>query len=113
MSYTSFYIAREENKYIELLPAPLLREQDKLVFMLKEWTTASAIQIRLLSPKTWQDDKMFEKSYKMDLQSYYYAISNVRIAARCATEHSTMPSTTFILYYIDNPLTIGSHTCAV
>ena len=43
--------------------------------MLKEWTTASAIQIRLLSPKTWQDDKMFEKNDKMDLQSYYYAIS--------------------------------------
>ena len=34
---------------------PLLREQDKLVFMLKEWTTASAIQIRLLSPKTWRE----------------------------------------------------------
>ena len=81
--------------------------------MLKEWTTASAIQIRLLSPKTWQDDKMFERNDKMDLQSYYYALSNVGIAARCVTEHSTMPSTTFILYYIDNPLTIGSHTCAV
>ena len=46
---------------------------------LQEWSTASAIQIRLISPNTFGDEQFGEKTV---LQSYYYAISSIDIGGR-------------------------------